>query len=136
MRYRYLRNRGFLDIRLQSDRWHHDASAYGHDALAETPASRVGDTGWVAGATVINNDSNEPAHSGTFKAWLGGSGTAHTDRIFKEVALPASAHAQTLAFFVHISTTLSNECIRLTPGSDQLGGSSSGARLGKAERRG
>lgn len=72
--------------------------------LLQNPGFEGGDTGWVAGTGVINKDPNEPARSGSFKAWLGGFGTAHTDRVFQEVTLPAVAHALTLAFFVHIST--------------------------------
>jgi hypothetical protein len=44
------------------------------------------------------------AHSGTFKAWLGGYGTAHTDRLSQQVTLPPSVTAVSLTFYLHIAT--------------------------------
>lgn len=37
-------------------------------------------------------------------AWLGGYGTTLTDRLSQQVALPASANAISLTFFMHIDT--------------------------------
>jgi len=75
------------------------------NTLVQSPSFENGPQGWVASdADIISKDSNEPAHSGTGKAWLGGYGTPHSDRLYQEITLPASAHTLTLAFFLHIST--------------------------------
>ena len=67
-----------------------------------------GPTGWTATFGVISTDASEPAHSGSGKAWLGGFGTAHTDRLSQDVTLPASANAVSLSFFLHIDTEENN----------------------------
>jgi hypothetical protein len=38
-----------------------------------------------ATADVITIDNREPARTGTFKAWLGGYGTSHTDRLSPQI---------------------------------------------------
>ncbi len=53
---------------------------------------------------MITTEVREPSHGGAFKAWLGGYGVPHTDRLSQEVALPATVQAITLRFFLHIST--------------------------------
>ena len=46
---------------------------------------------WTATAGVIDNSAGEAAHSGSWKAWLDGYGTTHTDSVFQDVTIPASA---------------------------------------------
>ncbi|MDH6136804.1 hypothetical protein P3T37_006235, partial [Kitasatospora sp. MAA4] len=58
---------------------------------------------WTATAGVIDNSSSEPAHSGSWKAWLDGYGSAHTDTLSQTVSIPAGCHA-TLSFWLHIDT--------------------------------
>lgn len=70
----------------------------------DNPGFENGATGWTTSTDVISTSSNEPAHTGSGKAWLGGYGTPHTDRIWQEVALPAAANAISLTFFLHIDT--------------------------------
>jgi hypothetical protein len=53
---------------------------------------------------VINSTSAEPAHSGTWDAWLDGHGKTTTDTIMQQVSIPANATAATLTFFLHIDT--------------------------------
>ncbi len=59
---------------------------------------------WTASAQVITASANQAAHSGTRKAWLGGWGETHTDKLSRSITLPAVAHAITLSFFLHIDT--------------------------------
>ncbi|MER5636805.1 putative Ig domain-containing protein [Kitasatospora sp. NPDC002227] len=59
---------------------------------------------WTATAAVIDNSSSEPAHSGSWKAWLDGYGTSHTDSISQSVKLPFGCHAS-LSFWLHIDTS-------------------------------
>ncbi len=40
----------------------------------------------------------------TWKAWLNGYGTTHTDSILQTVTIPSTATSATLAFWLHIDT--------------------------------
>jgi len=73
-------------------------------ALVLNPGFESGPQDWTATAGVITTDNREPSHTGTFKAWLGGYGVPHTDRLSQDVTLPAAAQAISLKFFLHIST--------------------------------
>jgi Bacterial Ig domain len=59
---------------------------------------------WVAASGVIDNSSGEPAHSGSWKAWLDGYGTTHTDTLYQQVAIPSTITTATLSFWLHIDT--------------------------------
>ncbi len=59
---------------------------------------------WVATASVIDNSTGEPAHSGSWKAWLDGYGTTHTDTLYQQVAIPSTITTATLTFWLHIDT--------------------------------
>ena len=59
---------------------------------------------WTASAGVINNSSSEPAHSGSWDAWLDGYGTAHTDTLSQSVTIPTACTSDTLNFWLHIDT--------------------------------
>jgi hypothetical protein len=58
---------------------------------------------WVPTAGVIDSSTGEAPHSGTWKAWLDGYGTTHTDTLSQQVAIPSGATA-TLTFWLHIDT--------------------------------
>jgi hypothetical protein len=58
---------------------------------------------WATSAR-INATSAEPAHSGSWDTWLGGTGTTHRDRLYQVVAIPAAINSVTLAFCLHIDT--------------------------------
>jgi len=59
---------------------------------------------WTASSGVIDNSSGEPAHTGSWKAWLDGYGTAHTDTLQQTVTLPAAITTATLSFWLHVDT--------------------------------
>lgn len=59
---------------------------------------------WTATTGVISNSTSEPAHTGTWKAWLDGYGTTHTDTLMQQVAITSNATAATLTFWLHIDT--------------------------------
>jgi trimeric autotransporter adhesin len=59
---------------------------------------------WTATAGVVDSSASQPAHSGTWKAWLDGYGTTHTDSILQTVTIPSTATTATLAFWLHIDT--------------------------------
>lgn len=59
---------------------------------------------WTASAGVIDNTSFEAAHTGSWKAWLNGYGSAHTDSLLQAVSVPSTAASATLSFWRHIDT--------------------------------
>ncbi|MEY9963514.1 hypothetical protein ABIA33_001547 [Streptacidiphilus sp. MAP12-16] len=77
-----------------------------------SPGQKLGNPGfetgsaapWSATAGVIDNSSSEPAHSGSWKAWLDGYGSTHTDTLAQTVTIPAGCTA-TLNFYLHIDTS-------------------------------
>lgn len=76
-----------------------------------TPVERIvnggfesGSSNWTASSGVVTNDSTYAAHGGTWKAWLDGYGSAHTDSAFQTVAIPASASSATLAFWLRVDS--------------------------------
>ncbi|MEU1405399.1 M4 family metallopeptidase [Streptomyces sp. NPDC005728] len=71
--------------------------------LLSNPGFESGSTGWTATSGVIGTDSGEAAHSGSYKAWLDGYGSSHTDTLSQSVTIPAGCKA-TLTFYLHIDT--------------------------------
>jgi hypothetical protein len=59
---------------------------------------------WTATAGVIDSSSSEAAHSGSWKAWLDGYGTTHTDTLAQQVTIPSTCKSATFAFYLHIDT--------------------------------
>ncbi|MFE9533480.1 putative Ig domain-containing protein [Streptomyces sp. NPDC006691] len=79
---------------------------------------------WSATAGVVDNSSGEAAHSGSWKAWLNGYGTTHTDSLSQSVTIPAGCHA-TLSYYLHIdtketTTTTAFDKLTVTAGSTTL----------------
>ncbi|MFB7499667.1 hydrolase [Streptomyces sp. NPDC056161] len=62
-----------------------------------------GNTTWSATSGVITNSSGEAARTGSYYAWLGGTGTAVTDTLSQSVTIPSGCSA-TLSFYLHIDT--------------------------------
>jgi hypothetical protein len=63
-----------------------------------------GNTVWSASSGVITNSSSEPAHAGSYKAWLDGYGTAHTDTLSQTVTIPSGCSGATLSFYMYVDT--------------------------------
>lgn len=61
-------------------------------------------TPWTLTAGVLNNSTAEPAHTGSWDAWLDGYGTTHTDTATQTVTIPAGKTSATLVFWLHIDT--------------------------------
>ena len=59
---------------------------------------------WTVTAGVIDNSSFEAPHAGSWKAWLNGYGSVHTDSILQQASIPATATQATLSFWLHIDT--------------------------------
>jgi subtilisin family serine protease len=75
-----------------------------------------GSTNWTATAGVITNSTGQTPRTGSFYAWLDGYGTTHTDSLFQQITIPASANTVTLSFWLKITTA---ETTTTTP-FDQL----------------
>ncbi|MGC4987209.1 M4 family metallopeptidase [Streptomyces sp. DT193] len=75
-----------------------------------------GSTTWTATSGVINNDTDEAAHAGSYKAWLDGYGSTHTDTLSQSVTIPSGCKAS-FTFYLHIDTaetTTSSQYDKLT----------------------
>jgi subtilase family serine protease len=60
---------------------------------------------WTASTGVVNSDTtSEPAHSGSYDAWLDGYGTTHTDTLAQKVAIPTGCTTATFSFYLHTDT--------------------------------
>jgi len=70
------------------------------------PGFESGNTVWSSTPAVIGqNGPSEPAHSGTWDAWLDGYGTTHTDTLSQSITIPAGCTTYTLSFWLHIDTS-------------------------------
>jgi hypothetical protein len=59
---------------------------------------------WSASAGVLDPSASPPAHTGTWKAWLDGYGSAHVDDLWQEVTLPPAACSATFDFWLRVTT--------------------------------
>jgi hypothetical protein len=69
--------------------------------------SGTGQTAWTVSSGVVYNgtsSSSEPAHSGSWDAWLDGYGSTHTDTLSQSVTIPAGCSTASLSFWMHIDT--------------------------------
>ena len=88
------------------------------------PGFESGATTWAASAGVITTDAGQAAHAGSYKAWLDGYGTTHTDTLSQSVTIPAGC-AATLSFYIHIdsaetTTTTAYDKLTVKAGSTTL----------------
>ena len=60
---------------------------------------------WTVTSGVIDNSTFEAPHTGSWKAWLNGYGSVHTDSILQQVSIPSTATQVALSFWLHIDTT-------------------------------
>ncbi|WP_406069242.1 M28 family peptidase [Micromonospora sp. NBC_01638] len=63
-----------------------------------------GSTPWTASSGVITSSSSQPARTGSYKAWLDGYGSTHTDTLSQSVTVPAGCASYTLSFWLHVDT--------------------------------
>ncbi|HLN76936.1 MAG TPA: S8 family peptidase [Nocardioidaceae bacterium] len=72
--------------------------------LLGNPGFESGNTVWAASSGVIDSSTGRPARSGSWKAWLDGYGSSHTDTLSQSVTIPSSATSASLSFYVRIDT--------------------------------
>ncbi|WUH89928.1 putative Ig domain-containing protein [Streptomyces sp. NBC_00433] len=73
--------------------------------LLTNPGFESGSTGWTSSSGVIDNSTDAPAHSGSYKAWLDGYGTTHTDTVSQSVTVPATCTSATLTFYLYVDSS-------------------------------
>ena len=74
--------------------------------LLLNPGFELGNNGnWTTTSGVIDNSTARPARTGSWKAWLCGYGTSHTDYAYQSVTIPSTATSATLSFYVRIDTS-------------------------------
>ncbi len=61
-----------------------------------------GAVSWVGSSGVITADPTVTAHTGTYKAWLDGYGTTHTDTLYQQVTIPSTAASAALTFWLRV----------------------------------
>lgn len=73
--------------------------------LLANPGFESGATSWSGTTGAIGQwaSQGQPAHAGTYSAWLLGYGSTHTESVSQTVTIPAGCNA-TLTFWVHIDT--------------------------------
>ncbi|MDQ6614328.1 MAG: S53 family peptidase [Actinomycetota bacterium] len=90
------------------------------------PGFESGATSWSATSGVIGQPGSvEPAHSGTWNAWMDGYGTTHTDTLSQSVTIPKGCSTYTLSFWLHIdsaetTTTVQYDKLTVKLGSTTL----------------
>ncbi len=76
-----------------------------------------GSTSWTATSGVITTSSGQAARTGSYKAWLDGYGSTHTDTLSQSVTIPSGCTNTTFTFYLHIDTaetTTSTQYDKLT----------------------
>ena len=74
------------------------------DNLLQNPGFESGAVNWTGTSGPITNSTGRPARTGTWKLWLQGNGRSTTENVGQSVAIPASATAATLSFWIRIDT--------------------------------
>jgi hypothetical protein len=89
-----------------------------------SPGQKLGNPGfetgtaapWSASSGVVDSSASQAAHGGSWKAWLDGYGSTHTDTLSQSVTIPSGCSA-TLTFWLHVDsaeTTTSTQYDKLT----------------------
>jgi len=77
----------------------------GSQQLLLNPGFESGAVNWTATAGVIDNSSSPAARTGSWKSWLCGYGTTHTDYVYQTVSIPSSATTATLSYYLRITSS-------------------------------
>ena len=72
--------------------------------LLANPDFELGVSGWHGTLGNIGAFAGETGRSGEKFAWMGGLGIAHTESLYQNVAIPASAQRATLSLWLNIAT--------------------------------
>ena len=64
-----------------------------------------GQTGWTGTSGPITNNTGRPAHSGSWKMWLGGNGRTTSEYEQQAFTVPSTAMSPTLTYWIRIDTS-------------------------------
>ena len=64
-----------------------------------------GQTGWTGTSGPITNNTGRPAHSGSWKMWLGGNGTTATEYEQQTFTIPSTSTSPVLTYWLRIDTS-------------------------------
>jgi subtilisin family serine protease len=73
--------------------------------LLLNPGFESGNVSWTATSGVITSSTSQPARTGSWKAWLCGYGSTHTDYAYQQVSIPSTATSATLSFYLRITSS-------------------------------
>ena len=75
------------------------------EQLLLNPGFESGSASWTATASVIDNSTGGSApRTGSWKAWLNGYGATHTDSLWQQVTIPATACSARLGLWLRVTT--------------------------------
>jgi Zn-dependent metalloprotease len=81
-----------------------------------------GQTGWTGTSGPITSSTGRPAHSGSWKLWLGGNGTTASENESQTFAVPSTATAPTLTYWIRIDTAETTTTTQYDKATVQLNG--------------
>lgn len=73
--------------------------------LVQNGGFESGTASWTASSGVITSDSGQAARTGTWKAWMNGYGSAHTDTMYQTVTIPSTAATASLSFWLKVASS-------------------------------
>ncbi|MGH3851623.1 MAG: S8 family serine peptidase, partial [Pseudonocardiaceae bacterium] len=94
--------------------------------LLLNPGFESGNVNWVTTAGVIDSSTGRPARTGSWKAWLDGYGTTHTDSCYQQITIPSGVASATLSFWVRIDSSETTTSIAYDKLQVQIRNSSNG----------
>jgi Zn-dependent metalloprotease len=81
-----------------------------------------GQTGWTGSSGPITNNTGRPAHSGSWKLWLGGNGTTASESESQTFAVPSTATTPTLTYWIRIDTAETTTTTQYDKATVQING--------------
>jgi Zn-dependent metalloprotease len=81
-----------------------------------------GQTGWTGTSGPITNSSSRPAHSGSWKLWLGGNGKTASEYEQQTFAVPSTATTPTVTYWIRIDTSESSSSSQYDKATVQVNG--------------
>jgi subtilisin family serine protease len=87
------------------------------------PGFESGAASWTTTAGVIGQHAGQPAHGGTWNAWVDGYGSTHTDSLSQPVTIPAGCTTYSLSYWLHIDSAETTTSVQRDLLTVQVGGS-------------
>ncbi|MBC9820064.1 M4 family metallopeptidase [Terrabacter sp. MAHUQ-38] len=81
-----------------------------------------GQTGWTGTSGPITNSTGRPAHSGSWKLWLGGNGTTASENESQTFAVPSTATSPTLTYWIRVDTAETTTTTQYDKATVQING--------------